>query len=68
VISVGEQKLHLNTSSNKALYKRYFSSTNFGTIKLQNIRWAVYTVRKKDVKMHVEISRTTEGEETTLTT
>ena len=59
-----------NTSSNKALYKRYSSSTIFGTFKLQNMRWAVYirVVCKKDVKMHIEISRTTEGEETTLTT
>jgi hypothetical protein len=34
------------------------------------MRWAVYigVVGKKDVKMHIEISRTTESEETTLTT
>jgi hypothetical protein len=32
------------------------------------MRWVVNTARKKDVEMHIEISRTTEGEETTLTT
>ena len=32
------------------------------------MRWTVDIVRRKDVKMHIELSRTTEGEEITLTT